>query len=99
MDGILIEYSYSGDEDMWRHAVDAFVGNIEADDQLRGRFSYQIKTRGDGTERVHIGMWDSDETLAHLQAQEFFKTFAGQVQSFAGDSLITSRFQHVAGTQ
>jgi len=98
MDGILIEYDYAGDENVWRNAVDAFVSNIDADERLRGRFSYRVNTRGDAGSRVHIGTWDSEETLAHLQAQEFFKTFAGQVQSFAGDSLKTSRFHHVAGT-
>ncbi len=98
MDGILIQYELNGDVQAWRHAVDAFIDNVQADDRLRGRFSYQVKQVGDGAERIHIGTWDSAETLAHLQAQEFFKIFAGQVQGFAGDSLKTTRFSHVTGT-
>ena len=98
MDGILIEYTYQGNEALWRHTIQAFIANIEGRDRLRGHFSYQVKKVGDDGRRLHIGMWDSEETLTHLQAQEFFKTFAEQIREFAGDSLQTTRFVHAHGT-
>lgn len=72
MFGIVVEYDYSGDESEWREAIDDFIGHINADDRLRGRFSYQVNIRNDGGGRVHIGQWDEEETLAHLQSQPFF---------------------------
>ena len=98
MFGILIEYEFSGDEAEWKRAVDAFVENIDQDPRLSGRFSYQVNVRADGGGRIHVGGWDTAETLAHLQQQEFFKTFAGQIQSFAGDSLKATRFERAAVT-
>lgn len=45
-----------------------------------------------------MGRWDSDDTLSHLQAQPFFKTFAEAVQSFAGDSMNAARFECASET-
>ncbi len=96
--GILIQYAYSGDETPWKAATEAFVAAIDADDRLRGRFSYQVNVLGDGVGRVHVGRWDDDETLSHLQAQPFFKTFSEAVQGFAGDSLNAAKFARSGGT-
>ena len=97
--GILIEYELSGDEAAWRQAVDAFIANIDADPRLEGRFSYHVTARGEEGGRVHIGQWDSEETLAHLQSQPWFKEFADVVKASGGDSLKASRFKHVASTK
>ena len=98
MYGIVITYDYSGDEATWQQAVDAFIANIDGDSRLKGRFTYQVNVRADGGGRIHIGHWDEPETLTHLQQQDFFKTFAGQVKDFAGDSLKASRFERRAET-
>jgi hypothetical protein len=42
MFGIVIDYNFSGDEAAWREAIDTFLGHIDADDRLKGRFSYQV---------------------------------------------------------
>ena len=97
--GILIEYELSGDEAAWRQAVDTFVANIDADPRLQGRFSYIVTARGEEGGRVHVGQWDAEETLAHLQSQPWFKDFSQAVQTSAGDGLKASRFTHVAGTK
>lgn len=92
MNGIVIKYEFSGDESAWRAAVETFLRSIGQDPALRGRFSYEANLCNDGVGRIHIGHWDNDETLAHLQAQPFFKQFAVAIQGFAGDTLTTTRF-------
>lgn len=87
MRGITITYTYSGDEGQWRSAIDTFLTAIDADTRLTGRFTYQVAVADDGSTRIHWGRWDEKATVDHLQAQPFFKTFAGHVKAFAGDSL------------
>ena len=72
MFGIVVEYDFSGDESEWRDAIDDFIGHINADDRLRGRFSYQVNIRNDGGGRVHIGQWDEEETLTYFAKPDFF---------------------------
>lgn len=91
MQGILIQYSYDGDEAAWQEAVDGFLGNIAADSRLRDRFNYRVFQKNEDGTRVHIGTWDVDETLAHLQSQPFFKEFSGTLKGMAGDSLAAQR--------
>ena len=98
MFGIVVEYDFSGDESEWREAIDDFIGHINADDRLRGRFSYQVNIRNDGGGRVHIGQWDEEETLAHLQSQPFFAEFAGKVKIFAGGAPKATAFKSVTRT-
>jgi hypothetical protein len=98
MFGIVIEYDYSGDETIWQDAVDTFLHHIDADDRLKGRFSYQVNVRNDGAGRVHIGRWDAEETLGYLQGQAFFPEFAGQVKEFAAGTLKTTGFRNLAST-
>ena len=52
----------------------------------------------DGVGRVHVGQWDSEETLAHLQLQAFFKTFAGKVGEFFGVGPNANRMRLAAET-
>lgn len=98
MHGIVIEYALSGDETVWRAAVDTFIENIDGDPMLRGKFTYEVNASNDSDGRVHIGHWDSEETLSHLQSQPFFKTFAEAVQTFSGGNLKTTRIDRVAAT-
>lgn len=84
MRGITISYTYSGDEAAWQDATGAFIAAVDADPEAAGRFSYQVAVGDDGKTRVHWGRWDSAETLAHVQSQDYFKTFAGKVKEFAG---------------
>lgn len=94
MGGLLIEYVYEGDEASWTAAIEAFLGAIAADPKLAGRFRYLVFVKDDGKSRVHVPSWDSPETLAHVQAQPFFKTFTEAVKGFAGDGLRTSKPRH-----
>ncbi len=98
MFGILIEYDYDGDETAWKSAVTDFVNNIDADPVLRGNFSYQVNIAANGTGRVHVGRWNNEETLAHLQSQDFFKTFAQQVGKFADGAQQATRLTAAAAT-
>jgi len=98
MFGIVIEYDYAGDEATWRDAVDTFIAEIDADERLKGRFSYQVNVRNDGAGRVHIGQWDQEETLTYLQSQPFFGEFAGKVKEFAGGPPKSTGFQKLAKT-
>ncbi|MGR3760784.1 hypothetical protein ACUXV3_11735 [Roseobacteraceae bacterium NS-SX3] len=84
MRGITITYAYSGDEDAWRQATSAFIAAVGADLKAAGKFTYQVAVADDGETRVHWGRWDSAETLAHVQSQDYFKTFAERVKEFAG---------------
>ena len=87
MEGILIRYDYDGDEAVWEQTIRGFLANVDADERLRGRFSYITSRVEEGPGRVHLGRWDSDETLAHLQAQPFFAEFGAAVKGFGGDTL------------
>ena len=98
MFGILIQYNYDGDESAWLSAVEEFVTSIDADPALRGKFAYRVNIAADGVGRVHVGRWDSEETVAHLQAQDFFKRFAAKIGEFAGGSPNATRLKQAAGT-
>lgn len=84
MRGITITYKYSGDEAPWQSAMTDFIAAIDDDPVIVGKFTYQVAVADDKETRFHWGRWDSAKTLAHLQSQEYFKTFAGQVREFAG---------------
>jgi hypothetical protein len=92
MSGIIIQYEYSGDIDPWKEAVQNFIGNIQKDQLLQGKFSYVVANTT-GNKKIHIARWVNEETLAYLQAQSFFKKFAIQVKKFAGSSLQTTKFE------
>jgi len=93
MDGLLIEYTYDGDETAWANAIQTFCRNIAADPRLASGVRYHVFVRADGRSRVHVPSWDNASTLAHLQSQEFFKTFAAAVKRFAGDTLRTTKIK------
>ncbi|WP_170333859.1 hypothetical protein [Ruegeria arenilitoris] len=84
MRGITITYSYEGNESAWTDATAAFISAINSDPAAAGKFTYQVAVADDGTTRFHWGRWDSAETLAHVQAQPYFKEFAAKVREFAG---------------
>jgi hypothetical protein len=98
MRGITITYQYSGPEPEWRAAIDAFIAAIDNDPQIAGRFTYQVAVADDNTTRIHWGRWDQPETLQHLQAQEYFKTFAGKVREFAGGAPTATGHDVVSKT-
>jgi len=98
MFGILIQYDYDGDEAAWKAAVTEFTDQIDADPALRGKFSYQVNIAADGVGRVHVGRWDREETLAHLQSQDFFKTFAQKIGEFAAGAQQATRLTAAAQT-
>ena len=87
MDGITIRYTYSGDEAVWRSAVDAFIEAVNADPDVGGKFSYAVSVAGDGETRSHVGRWDSEATLKTMQSRDYFSTFSKAIQGFAGGSL------------
>ena len=88
---ITITYQYSGDEKEWCAAIDGFISALNADTTIAGRFNYQVSVADDGKTRIHWGRWDSAETLAHVQLQTYFKTFAAQVGSFSdGGPTVTA---------
>ena len=86
MRGITITYEYSGDENQWREVMDRFIAAIDNDPGAAGKFTYQVAVADDRKTRFHWGRWDSADTLAHVQSQEYFKEFAGKVREFAGGS-------------
>jgi len=85
---ITIRYDYSGPEADWQAATVAFIDAIDKDPEIPGTFTYQVAVADNGTSRVHWGRWDSAETLAHVQAQDYFKTFAARIGEFAGGAQI-----------
>jgi len=93
MNGLLIEYSYDGDDAPWAATIDTFLKAIAADERLAGRFRYHVFVRDDGKRRVHVPSWDDETTLAHLQAQPFFKTFSQAIQGYAGETLKTTQLR------
>ena len=89
--GLLLEYTYSGDEAPWRAAIETFISHIRSDPKLAGKVTYTVfRRKDDPTRRVHMPRWDSAETLAHLQSQPWFKEFTEHVRRYAGDTLKTS---------
>jgi quinol monooxygenase YgiN len=86
MKNVMVEYTYTGDEQAWQQLIADFLNAVEADTRLKGHFHYQVFSMPEGR-KVHIGRWDSEETLKALQSQVFFTTFAQGVKGFAGESL------------
>jgi len=87
MRGITITYKYSGDEASWHSAMRDFITAIDNDPAIAGKFTYQVAVADDKETRFHWGRWDSAETLAHVQDQDYFKNFANTVRGFAGGAL------------
>lgn len=87
----IIEYSYAGDEDVWRAAIEKFLAAIAADATLKGSFSYHVFIKVDGVSRVHVPVWAGEAVLAHLTAQPFFAEFAAAVKQFAGGELTVTK--------
>ncbi|MBT4262623.1 MAG: hypothetical protein HN580_29090 [Deltaproteobacteria bacterium] len=93
MEGILIQYEYSGDESQWQETVKEFVTNVKNDSQLTGKFFYSVFKTSEPNKRVHVGRWDSNQTLETLKQRDFFKKFTESMQNLAGDSLTSIRLQ------
>lgn len=93
MDGILIQYQFNGNEQIWQKTVNTFIARISEDADLAGKFHYSVFKTSEPAKRVHVGRWDSDQTLSTLREKEFFKTFTEQMKELAGDSLISVRLQ------
>ncbi|MBT4091494.1 MAG: hypothetical protein HOE30_23660, partial [Deltaproteobacteria bacterium] len=55
MEGILIQYEYSGDESQWQETVQEFVTNVKNDSQLTGKFFYSVFKTSEPNKRVHVG--------------------------------------------
>lgn len=91
MNGILIEYAYSGDETLWQEAIDEFIDAIKNDSNLEGKFKYIVTVKEDKKNRLHMARWSDQATLEYLQSQPFFKDFAGKIKEFAGDTLNTTK--------
>ena len=87
MNGIIIQYQYSGDEAAWEKATGDFVAAVEADSALEGGFMYLVTKARESDNRTHIGRWRDDETLKLMQSRDYFKTFAGILKEMAGDTL------------
>lgn len=90
MRSITITYEYSGDESIWRAAVDAFISALDADAAISAKFSYQVSVADNGSTRIHWGRWDNADTLAHMQSQAYFKTFAGKLRELSAGTLATT---------
>lgn len=90
MRSITITYEYSGDEVAWRATIDEFIAALNGDSVAAEKFSYQVAVADNGTTRIHWGRWDSADTLAHVQGQEYFKTFAGKVRDFSGGTPLNT---------
>ncbi|MGH1463733.1 MAG: hypothetical protein ACRBBQ_00085 [Cognatishimia sp.] len=82
MRSITIRYEYDGDEAPWHDAMHAFITALNNDPAAQN-FNYQVTVAEDGITRLHWGRWDSAETLAHVQSQDYFKAFAAKVKGFA----------------
>lgn len=98
MEGIVIRYEYDGDEAPWREAIDGFIAAIDADGDVRGRFSYSVNVAPDGKQRVHIGRWTEAAALETLQGRDYFKAFSATLQGLAGDTLAAVRVSEAAAT-
>jgi hypothetical protein len=89
MRSITITYEYAGEQGPWQDAIDAFIDALNADPKAV-RFSYQVAVADNGTTRIHWGRWDTPETLAHVQSQEYFATFAAKVREFSGGTPVNT---------
>lgn len=87
MNGIVINYTYSGDEKEWENVVGAFVSALDADSEVGEGFSYIVSKSRESKRRTHIGRWKSQEILALVQSRAYFKIFAARLKELAGDSL------------
>ncbi len=86
---ITITYDYDGPEEAWTSLTGAFLAALDADKALAGKFTYQIAVADNGKSRVHWGRWDSEETLAKVQSQAYFKVFAAGLRELASDPPTT----------
>ena len=90
--GIAITYSYDGDEALWTNLCEGFVRAVDDDAEISGRFSYAVQRGKDGASRVHVGRWNTPDTLAKLQSRDYFRTFSQALKELAGETLKTQPF-------
>ncbi len=93
MDGILIQYKFDGDENKWQNTVNEFITAVNNDSDLKGKFFYSVFKTSEPNKRVHVGRWDTNQTLETLKQREFFAKFTESMQNLAGDSLASIRLQ------
>ncbi len=93
MDGILIQYEYSGDETQWQNTIDEFISCVNSDSELKGKFIYSVFKTSEPNRRVHVGRWESSVILETLKQRDFFKSFTQAMQELAGESLTSTRLQ------
>jgi hypothetical protein len=55
MNGILIQYTFTGDESEWEDTIGKFISQIDSDPLLKGKFSYIVSRAKGGSGRVHVG--------------------------------------------
>lgn len=96
---ITITYKYSGDEDIWRKAIDAFITALNSDANVASKFTYQVAVADDGETRLHWGRWDTQETLAAMQSTEYFKSFSMAVKGFADGAPSATAANVMAKTE
>lgn len=99
MAGILIQYTYTGDEAAWEAAVDAFVSGIQNDAEVRDGFSYVVTRQGDEGKRIHMGRWQDEDVLKLMQSRDYFSAFAGFLREHSNGTLTSQRLETVAGTR
>lgn len=92
--GISCSYVYTGDEAPWEAFVDRFLKNIAADAEIRNKFHYLVNIGQDGKTRVHIGHWDTPQTVSTLMARPYFRDFADDLHHFGGASLTATFFEN-----
>ncbi|HMQ58479.1 MAG TPA: hypothetical protein PKE65_08020 [Rhizobiaceae bacterium] len=86
---LTIRYRYSGPEADWRETIDRFIAAVDSDDELAGRFSYEVAIGDDGVERVHWARWSEEMTVKTLQSRDYFKAFSSRLRELAGGTLET----------
>ncbi len=87
MHGISIRYEFDGDEAAWEAAIATFIDAVNGDEEIAGKFHYQVSKAKEGNTRIHWGRWDKPETVQALQSRGYFKTFAAALKGMAGETL------------
>jgi hypothetical protein len=102
MKRFLIEYTFSVDPsqaDAWHREVAAFIANIDADPELRGKLRYRCMKAKTGSRYVHIAEPADDETVQALNRREWFQRYTAETKRVAGDTLTVSGLETLAETQ
>jgi predicted mannosyl-3-phosphoglycerate phosphatase (HAD superfamily) len=99
MKQFLITYTRTtGSEEAWHRDITAFIAELDADPELKGRIVYRGMKVRDDSRYYHFAAAADEQAIKALQQREFFKRYAENTRLVAGGEVSVLPLEIVAET-